>query len=165
MKNHSIKEFNCSVIALDLKGFGDSDKPSSRSAYKLEILLDELTIFLSSLGISRCAIIGHDIGALLGFYLAHTNADLVSKFVAISCIHPNIYWTERPKSSTFNQTWVLQFFQRSISLKLNNSEIVASFQTMVATKASFSKFCANFWILYCVSNLRGCMGPKLHIIS
>uniref|UniRef100_A0AAU6QEK5 Epoxide hydrolase n=1 Tax=Kerria lacca TaxID=473130 RepID=A0AAU6QEK5_9HEMI len=94
------------VIALDLKGFGDSDKPLSRRSYKPEILLDELTIFISSLGVTRCAIVGHDLGALLGWYLVHLNPNLVSKFVSISCIHPNIYWNEIPKNATFNNNWI-----------------------------------------------------------
>ena len=91
------------VVALDLKGFGDSDKPLARRSYKLELLLEELTIFISSLGITRCSIIGHDLGALFGWYLVHLNPDLVSKFVAISCPHPNVYWDDIPKSSRFNQ--------------------------------------------------------------
>lgn len=93
----------CSVIALDLKGFGDSDKPLSRRSYKLEVLLEELTIFTSSLGITRCSIVGHDLGALLGWYLVHLNPDLVVKFVAISCPHPNVYWDDIPKNCLFNQ--------------------------------------------------------------
>lgn len=90
------------VIALDLKGFGDSDKPLSRRFYKLEILLEELTIFISSLGASRCAVVGHDLGAMLGWYLIHLNPDLISKFVAISCAHPNVHWRNIPKNSIFN---------------------------------------------------------------
>lgn len=91
-----------SVIAVDLKGFGDSDKPLSRSAYKLEILLEELTQFILSFGVTRCIIVGHDMGALLGWYLVHLNPDLVSKFVAISSTHPNVHWRNIQKSSMFN---------------------------------------------------------------
>jgi len=91
-----------SVIAVDLKGFGDSDKPLSKSAYKPEILLEEITIFILSLGVTRCVVVGHDIGALLGWYLVHLNPDLVSKFVAISSTHPNIYWHNIQKSSILN---------------------------------------------------------------
>lgn len=94
---------------MDLKGFGDSDKPLSRRVYKLEMLLEELTIFISSLGVSRCAVVGHDMGAILGWYLVHLNPDLISKFVAISCTHPNIHWNDIPKNSTFNSKYVFEF--------------------------------------------------------
>ncbi|XP_065214963.1 epoxide hydrolase 3-like isoform X2 [Planococcus citri] len=94
------------VIAIDLKGFGDSDKPLARRSYRLELLLEELTMFISSLGITRCSIIGHDLGALFGWYLVHLNPDLVSKFVAISCPHPNVYWDDIPRGSRFNKNWI-----------------------------------------------------------
>lgn len=80
------------VIALDLKGFGDSDKPAWRSSYKIDTVLEELTQFVYSLGVSSCTVIGHDLGALLGWYLVHQNSSIVNKFVSVSCPHPNVYW-------------------------------------------------------------------------
>ncbi|XP_050525443.1 epoxide hydrolase 4-like [Daktulosphaira vitifoliae] len=97
------------VIAVDLKGFGDSDKPSSRKGYRVESLINELLMFLSSLGVdanSKCHIIGHDLGALLGWYLVHLRPEYVSKFVSISCPHPNVYWEYLPTSSFFNKNWI-----------------------------------------------------------
>lgn len=94
------------VIALDLKGFGDSDKPMWRRSYRLDIVLEEIKQFILALGVDRCTIIGHDLGALLGWYLVHIEPDLVDKFVAVSSPHPNIFWTDLPKSSQFNAQWI-----------------------------------------------------------
>lgn len=94
------------VIALDLKGFGDSDKPESRRCYRVGILVNELRDLIDSLGVTSCTIIGHDLGALLGWYLIHIHPDIVDKFVAISCPHPNLYWSHLPKSSSFNRDWI-----------------------------------------------------------
>lgn len=80
------------VIALDLKGFGDSDKPHWRSSYKIEVIIEELKQFISSLGVQKCTVIGHDLGALIGWFLVHLEPNMVSKFFAVSCPHPNIYW-------------------------------------------------------------------------
>lgn len=90
------------VIAVDLKGFGDSDKPTWRRSYRLEKLISELRELITSLGVSSCILVGHDIGALLGWYLVHQHPDLVEKFVAVACPHPNVYWSDLPNSSTFN---------------------------------------------------------------
>lgn len=95
-----------SVIAVDLKGFGDSDKPSARKSYRVENLVNELAVFLSMLGVddsNKCHVIGHDLGALLGWYLVHLWPNCVSKFVAISCPHPNVHWEYLPPSSFFNK--------------------------------------------------------------
>ena len=90
------------MVALDLKGFGDSDKPMWRSNYRVDKLLCELRELISALGATSCTIIGHDLGALLGWYLTHQCPDMVKKFVAISCPHPNVYWDDLPRASTFN---------------------------------------------------------------
>nr|CAD7455454.1 unnamed protein product [Timema tahoe] len=97
------------VVALDLKGFGDSDKPLGRSSYRIDKLLIELRQFISALGVSSCTVVGHDLGGLLGWYLVHRYPDLVDKFVAISCPHPNVYWDELSRSSTLNSSVVVLY--------------------------------------------------------
>lgn len=94
------------VITLDLKGFGDSDKPIWRRDYNLETLIEELKQFILALGASNCILIGHDVGGLLGWYLVKEHPDLVDKFIAISCSHPNVYWDYLPSSGVHNSNWV-----------------------------------------------------------
>lgn len=80
------------VVAIDLKGFGDSDKPFNKRSYKVEILINELKQFVLTFGVKTCSIIGHDLGGLLGWYMVALHEELVYKFVAISSPHPNFYW-------------------------------------------------------------------------
>ncbi|XP_022913200.1 epoxide hydrolase 4-like [Onthophagus taurus] len=94
------------VIAIDLKGFGDSDKPIWRGSYKIDVLLTELSQFLSVLNINKCTIIGHDIGGLIGWFLSYEKPDLVEKFVSISCPHPNVYWNNLPLNKIMNKNWI-----------------------------------------------------------
>lgn len=54
------------VVALDLKGFNDSDKPLWRSAYKPQTVCQELVQFIKSLGVHSAIVIGHDLGAEIG---------------------------------------------------------------------------------------------------
>lgn len=69
------------VVALDLKGFGDSDKPVWRRNYRADLILEELNQLIHALGVSSCTIIGHDLGALLGWYLVHYNPHVVDRLV------------------------------------------------------------------------------------
>lgn len=94
------------VVALDLKGFGDSDKPLSARSYQISTVVTELRSLITSLGVRSCVIVGHDLGALLGWFLVHCYPDVVTKFVAISCPHPNVYWSCLPKASAFNSRWL-----------------------------------------------------------
>lgn len=54
------------MVALDLKGFNDSDKPQWRNEYTPDKICDELLQFIKSLGVNSVTIIGHDIGAIIG---------------------------------------------------------------------------------------------------
>ncbi|XP_017785721.1 PREDICTED: epoxide hydrolase 4-like [Nicrophorus vespilloides] len=94
------------VVALDLKGFGDSDKPIWRRSYRIDIILEELKQFILTLGVSRCIVIGHDLGGLLGWYLVNQEPELVDKFIAVGCPHPNIYWKNISSHSYFNNHWI-----------------------------------------------------------
>lgn len=98
------------VIALDMKGFGDSDKPLRRKKYRIDIILDELKQFISAQGVSTCSIVGHDLGAHIGWYFVHEYPELVNKFVSVSCTHPNLYWDNLCSQNIFNSSW-LSFIQ------------------------------------------------------
>lgn len=93
-----------------MKGFGDSDKPLWRKKYRIDILLDELKQFIAAQAVTSCTIIGHDLGALIGWYFVHQHPDLVDKFVSVSCTHPNLYWDNLNSRNHFNSTW-LSFVQ------------------------------------------------------
>lgn len=93
---------------MDLKGFGDSDKPLWRSSYRTEVIIEELKLFIQSLGVQKCNVVGHDLGALIGWYLVHLEPNLVNKFFAVSCPHPNIYW--KSLNNKGNLKW-LKFVQ------------------------------------------------------
>lgn len=92
----------CRVVAVDLKGFGDSDKPVARKNYKIKTVINELFQLIISFQSSTKIIIGHDLGAYLGWYLATVYPEYITKFVAISCPHPNVFWDYLSGSSSFN---------------------------------------------------------------
>ncbi|XP_055637419.1 epoxide hydrolase 4-like [Toxorhynchites rutilus septentrionalis] len=98
------------VIALDLKGFNDSDKPLWRYEYTPKRVCEDLRKFLIALSAKSVTIIGHDLGAIIGWIFAHTNPHMVDKFVSVSTPHPNLLWDNLPKQSPFNRRW-LEFVQ------------------------------------------------------
>ncbi|XP_049721650.1 bifunctional epoxide hydrolase 2 isoform X1 [Elephas maximus indicus] len=58
------------VLAVDMKGYGESSAPHEIEEYSLEVLCKEMITFLDKLGISQAVFIGHDWGGLLVWYLA-----------------------------------------------------------------------------------------------
>lgn len=131
------------VVAIDLKGFGDSDKPATRRSYKIQLLVEELRQFVLALGVNTCSIIGHDIGGLLGWYMVALHGEMVNKFVAISCPHPNFYWNRMSGNSAFDGRWMhfsrLPFLPEIDALKEDLSIINETFQHLQISKINNGK--------------------------
>lgn len=68
------------VIAPDLPGFGRSDKPAAGAGSVSELAI-RLGEFLERLGIDRCALVGHDLGALVATALLERWPERVTHLV------------------------------------------------------------------------------------
>ncbi|WP_428609560.1 alpha/beta fold hydrolase [Sedimenticola sp.] len=69
------------VIALDLRGRGDSDKPEQ--GYGFAYHARDILAFMQQLGIESFAIVGHSFGATLGTYLASIRPSRVKAIVLL----------------------------------------------------------------------------------
>ncbi|VFV44086.1 epoxide hydrolase 2 isoform 3 [Lynx pardinus] len=58
------------VLALDMKGYGESSAPPEIEEYSLEVLCKEMVTFLDKLGITQAVFIGHDWGGMLVWNMA-----------------------------------------------------------------------------------------------
>lgn len=70
------------VIALDLPGFGYSDKP--KMSYTIKFYVDFVARFIKKLDIAPAAIVGSSLGGHVACELAITRPELVSRLVVIS---------------------------------------------------------------------------------
>ncbi|MGB9593235.1 MAG: alpha/beta fold hydrolase, partial [Anaerolineae bacterium] len=74
-----VKQFR--VIAVDLPGFGRSDKP--RRAYTVPFFCDALVELLDALGIARAGLVGHSLGAVIAHFAALQRPDRVERLVLV----------------------------------------------------------------------------------
>uniref|UniRef100_A0A8C7APH3 Bifunctional epoxide hydrolase 2 n=1 Tax=Neovison vison TaxID=452646 RepID=A0A8C7APH3_NEOVI len=58
------------VLALDMKGYGESSAPPEIEEYSMEVLCQEMVTFLDKLGIPQAVFIGHDWGGMLVWNMA-----------------------------------------------------------------------------------------------
>lgn len=79
------------VIAPDQRGFGDSDAPTGKMHYTLDCLVADLLGIIDQLGIEKVSVVGHDWGAVMGWYLAMRYPERVQCFMALSVGHPAAY--------------------------------------------------------------------------
>jgi len=71
------------AYALDLFGYGDTTHDVQK--YSLEKQAELLTGFLDEMGIGKIAIVGHGLGALVGFYFAAQQPGSVDRIMAVNC--------------------------------------------------------------------------------
>jgi pimeloyl-ACP methyl ester carboxylesterase len=82
------------VVALDLPGFGASEKPSpSRYAYGLETFAEVVADVVAALQIGRSHLIGHALGGAVALTLAAEHPELVDHMVLVS---PQVFASPLP---------------------------------------------------------------------
>ncbi len=97
------------VVAPDLRGFGESDKPESVEEYALSRSVADVLAVLDGLGIERTHVVGHDWGAGVAWVLAAIAPVRVDRLVAMSVGHPNALRTRSIEQR--EKAWYQLLFQ------------------------------------------------------
>jgi pimeloyl-ACP methyl ester carboxylesterase len=79
------------VIAPDMRGFGRSGRPDPVEAYRMSALVGDVVAVLTAVGRDRVDVVGHDLGAVLGWALASRVPAVVERLVAISVGYPQAF--------------------------------------------------------------------------
>jgi pimeloyl-ACP methyl ester carboxylesterase len=95
------------VIAPDLRGFGESDKPRDVSAYRVGHSVSDLTHILDALEIETTHVVGHDWGAGVAWAMALTAPERVDRLVVLSVGHPGL----PPTLEQRQKSWYMLLFQ------------------------------------------------------
>jgi pimeloyl-ACP methyl ester carboxylesterase len=98
------------VIALDFRGFGDSDKPEGdpKELYTADRLAADVLALLDHLGVGRFVVAGHDTGAVIAQVLARTTPERVSALVLFN--PPHLAIGDKPKEpASQRESWYHHF--------------------------------------------------------
>jgi pimeloyl-ACP methyl ester carboxylesterase len=72
------------AIAVDMRGYGLSDKPGQVGAYALDAYCADVHALLATLGLSRVALIGQSMGGGLALRYSLRNSERVSRLVLVN---------------------------------------------------------------------------------
>ena len=97
------------VVAPDLRGFGESDKPGGVEEYALARSVADMLAVLDALGIERTHVVGHDWGAALAWSLAAFAPQRVERLAVLSVGHPNTF--REPSVGQRERFWYQLLFQ------------------------------------------------------
>jgi len=72
------------AVAPDLRGYGESDKPTDIGAYGLLTLVDDVIGLIDTLGYEKVAMVAHDWGAIIAWTAALTHPDRIERLVSLN---------------------------------------------------------------------------------
>ncbi|KAK9815769.1 hypothetical protein WJX72_009202 [[Myrmecia] bisecta] len=98
------------VIAPDLRGFGDSERPERVEEYRLSKVQEDVETILDQLEIDRFFLVGHDWGAALAWRIATTWPQRVLRLVCMSVGHPGSMFSAGGARQR-QLSWYFLFFQ------------------------------------------------------
>ena len=93
------------VVAPDLRGYGESEKPASSKHYTLDQLAADIAQLIEVLGEKQAIVIGHDWGAVITWRLARMTPERLRGFVAISVAHPRAIFEAMRSPSQLFRFW------------------------------------------------------------
>ena len=102
------------AIAIDQRGYGESDAPEGVDAYALPTIAMDAIGVIDALGIERAAVVGHDWGASVAWLVATLFPDRVDRLCAVSVGHPTAFFS----AGGFDQkekSWYMLFFQSDVA--------------------------------------------------
>jgi pimeloyl-ACP methyl ester carboxylesterase len=110
------------VIAPDLRGFGDSDKPDAgpSDTAGADVHAADVLALLDTLGLDRVGLISHDVGAFAAQPLARRVPNRLAGLFFFDCPYPGIgaRWTD---TRQINEIWYQSFNQQSWAAQLIGS--------------------------------------------
>jgi epoxide hydrolase 4 len=139
---HQIPEFakDYKVVALDLRGYNDSDKPSEQSAYVMSELIKDVEGVIQGLGYDRCLLVGHDWGGAIAWCFAYARSEMVERLIVMNIPHPAKFAEGLRTPQQLMRSWYTFFFQvpvlPELVLQAFDYEVISNVLTGMAVDES-----------------------------
>ncbi|HWP64457.1 MAG TPA: alpha/beta hydrolase [Candidatus Limnocylindria bacterium] len=100
------------VVAPDLRGYNESDKPPGVRAYELGELVADVEALIEAFGASEAGIVGHDWGGGIAWTFAMERPQRTRRLAVLNCPHPAIFAQAlRRDPRQLLKSWYMFFFQ------------------------------------------------------
>jgi pimeloyl-ACP methyl ester carboxylesterase len=102
----------CRVVAPDLRGYNESEKPAGVAAYAMPELVADVEGLIDAFGGGDAAIVGHDWGGAVSWHFAMERPARTRRLAVLNCPHPAMmmqHLRENPRQLA--RSWYMFFFQ------------------------------------------------------
>lgn len=142
---HQIPEFakDYKVVALDLRGYNESDKPQEQSAYVMSEFIKDVKGVIQGLGYDRCVLVAHDWGGAIAWHFAHAHPEMLERLIVLNIPHPAKFTEGLRTPQQLMRSWYVFFFQipvlPELLLQASDYQAISTALTAMANdKSTFS---------------------------
>lgn len=104
-----LAEQGYTVVAPDLRGYNETDKP--RTGYDVPNLLRDIEGLIKGLGQEKAIIVGHDWGGALAWAFAMHYPQMTHRLIVLNAPHPWALQRELRTPKQLRKSWYIFFFQ------------------------------------------------------
>jgi epoxide hydrolase 4 len=132
------------VVALDLRGYNDSDKPLEKSAYVMSEFVQDVVGVIQGLGYDKCILVGHDWGGAIAWNFADNYPQMLEKLIILNLPHPAKFAQGLRTPQQLLRSYYIFLFQLpwlpELFIKYGNYRAIArAFQGMAVDKNAFTQ--------------------------
>ncbi|KAM3967950.1 epoxide hydrolase 1 [Aphomia sociella] len=151
---HQIVEFNKDYwcIAVDMRGYGDSERPENVSSYNIDILVEDVRDLVRQLGREKCILVSHDWGGVIAAQFRDVYPKVLDAVILLASMSRESWFN--CVFSNFNQTlksWYVFFYRMPAIPELlmqRNNLMIFEKAMLVAGKDSITNNdieCYKYW--------------------
>jgi len=100
------------VVAPDLRGYNDSDKPVGVSRYRVDVLTADVMGLIRAFGEENAIVVGHDWGGGVAWAFAAEYPQATERLIVMNCPHPGLFQKHlRSNWRQLRRSWYMFWFQ------------------------------------------------------
>jgi pimeloyl-ACP methyl ester carboxylesterase len=99
------------VVAPDMRGYGGSDRPAGVASYAVPHLVADVAGLVAAMGRKRAHVVGHDWGAVVGWWVAMLRPEIVDRLAIVNGPHPVGYAAALRTLAQLRRALYVFFFQ------------------------------------------------------
>ena len=107
-----LADLGYTVVAPDLRGYNDSDKP--RTGYSILNLLRDIVGLIKGLGQEKAIIVGHDWGGVLAWAFAASYPQMTERLIVLNAPHPGAMLRELRNPQQLRKSWYVLALQTPV---------------------------------------------------
>ncbi len=123
-----LAELGYTVVAPDLRGYNETDKPRTAAGYRVSNLLRDIVGLIKGLGREKAIIVGHDWGGALAWAFAMRYPQMTERLIVLNAPHPWAFQRELKTVKQLRKSWYIFFFQLpwlpEAALSYNHAEAI-----------------------------------------